>query len=104
MWLKILMLVIVQTLTAFLIFIIYPFFVWMFFGEGGDSFLYTGANKVVWVVLPGAFPTLLNLWRIKQSAANKNKQNLATYIIIQLILLALYTAFVVWWALNKGLR
>jgi hypothetical protein len=104
MWLKILMLVIVQMLTAFLVFNIYPFFVWIFFGEGGNSFLYTDANKIVWVILPVAFPSLLNLWRIKQSATNKNRQKVTTYIIIQLILLALYTAFVVWWAINKGLH
>lgn len=98
------MLVIVQMLAAFLIFIIYPFFVWIFFGEVGNSFLYTDANKVLWVVLPVVSPSILNLWRIRQSAANKNRQKATTYIIIQLILLVLYITFVVWWAINKGLH
>jgi len=95
------MLVIVQSLIVFFIFRLYPLFSMLFFGEGANSFLYTNSNAALWVITPIMSPSLLNLFRITESTANKNKQKTTAYIIIELILLVLYTAFVVWWALNK---
>ena len=82
-WLKILTLTLIQCVVAFLVFIFYLFFTWVFFGEGGNSLLYTLSNKIVWALSPAVGATILNVYRIFQGIKTEDKIKIQTYKNIQ---------------------
>ena len=96
------MLVIVEALVVLFVFRLYPLFSMLFFGEGADSFLYANSNAILWVIVPVIGPSIFNSIRIQNGITDKIKEKVRAYIIIELILLVLYTAYIVWWALNVG--
>ena len=67
----------------------------MFFGEGGDSLLYTSSNETIWALSPAIGATILNAHRITQGLNTANKEKAQTYIIIQLLFLFAYVIFTI---------
>ncbi len=94
-WRKILTLTVIQCLGGYFVFMFYLFFTWMFFGEGGDSALYTLDNRIVWALSPALGATGINVYRIVQGVKLADKAKVKTYIIIQSLFFSVYLIFTV---------
>jgi hypothetical protein len=94
-WFKIFALAVLQCIVGFLVSILYLSLIWIFFGEGGDSFLYTSGNKIICTILPAVGATILNGYRISQGMQKADKRKIQTYIAIQSIFFACYVLFTI---------
>jgi hypothetical protein len=82
-------------LGGYFTFTFYLFFTWIFFGEGGDSLLYTKSNEIVWAISPAIGAAILNGYRVSQGLKMQNKEKVQTYIIIQLLFFLAYVIFTI---------
>ena len=98
------MILIGQALIVFVVFSLYPLFSMLFFGEGGNSYLYSSGNVVLWIIMPISGPTIFNLSRINRGVTDKLKEKIRAYTVIELILLVLYAVFLFWWSINARFK
>jgi hypothetical protein len=91
-------LLMIQIIISGLIFFVYPFLAWIFFGEGGNSILYTETNVVIWIVLPILLQSLLNGYRIYKAKVNRRPKTIKAYAGLQVGLLLIYSILVILWS------
>ncbi len=103
-WLKILAFVVLQTLAMLAVFYSYPAISMLFWGEGGDSLLYSDGNAVAWAVIPFVLPQSLNFYRIRSARKNSDSIKAKVYITISAITFIIYLAFIIQWAISNDFR
>jgi hypothetical protein len=101
LWIKVFIILAIESVLVFFIFDAYPGFSMLFLGEGANSALYSNGNVVAWVFIPILIPSVFNLNNILVSLGS-NQRKLDTFKFVQIILMILYVIFIIWWGKTKS--
>ncbi|WP_188618044.1 hypothetical protein [Cloacibacterium rupense] len=84
----------VEVAYFYLIEIGYAVFSMMMFGEGANSFMYLGANGVIYVCLMILPPTILNVIKSKKYWKSDNPKSI-NYLVAEALMIGLTAYFVI---------
>lgn len=101
-WLKVASIAIVEALCGLISFYTYLFISWLFFGEGASSFFYTAGNEFFLALSPLFLPSLFNGIQMRIGYNRKDRVRLKTYLYIEIVVFALYLAFICWYGCTNG--
>jgi hypothetical protein len=101
-WLKVVFVVVIELASSYVFFSAYPVISMLFLGEGGNSFLYSEGNRLLWVALPYFVCATINWVNIEKNKKADNEL-VSKWRTVQIAFSTLYLVFIVKTYLQTGL-